>query len=105
MLLASGGRPAAVAPVDLFVAYAKDDRRALAFRLATDARRAGLSAQLELAGRSLKGQLKQAQRLGARWTAILGDEGASLKDMETGEQRVVDSDGLVAAVQRGERAL
>jgi len=105
MLLASGGQPAAAAPVDLFVAYAKDDRRALAFRLATDARRAGLSAQLELAGRSLKGQLKQSQRLGARWTAILGDEGASLRDMETGEQRVVDPDGLVAAVQRGERAL
>ncbi len=105
MLLASGAQPAATAPVDLFVAYAKDDRRALAFRLATDARRAGLSAQLELAGRSLKGQLKQAQRLGARWTAILGDEGASLKDMDTGEQRVVDPDGLVAAVQRGERSL
>ncbi|MGI8595644.1 MAG: histidine--tRNA ligase [Solirubrobacteraceae bacterium] len=105
MLLASGSQPAAAAPVDLFVAYAKDDRRALAFRLATDARRAGLSAQLELAGRSLKGQLKQAQRLGARWTAILGDEGASLKDMETGEQRVVDPDGLIAAVQRGEREL
>ena len=105
MLLASAGQPAAEAPVDLFVAYAKDDRRALAFRLATDARRAGLSAQLELAGRSLKGQLKHSQRLGARWTAILGDEGAQLKDMETGEQRVVDPDGLVAAVQRGERAL
>jgi len=105
MLLASGAQPAAPAPVDLFVAYAKDDRRALAFRLATDARRSGLSAQHELAGRSLKGQLKQAQRLGARWTAILGDEGASLKDMETGEQRVVDPDGLVAAVQRGERSL
>ena len=45
---------------------------------------------MELGGRSLKGQLKQADRAGARYVAILGDEGTSLKDMETGEQRRAD---------------
>jgi histidyl-tRNA synthetase len=41
---------------------------------------------MEQAGRSLKGQLKQADRLAARWTVILGDE-IEVKDMESGEQR------------------
>ena len=50
----------------------------------------GHAARLELGGRSLKGQLKQADRAGARYVAILGDEGTSLKDMETGEQRDVE---------------
>jgi histidyl-tRNA synthetase len=103
ILLASGGQPVAGPPVDLYVAYAKHDRRAQAFWVAAEARRAGLSAQLELAGRSLKGQLKHAGRLGARWAAILGDEGASLRDMESGEQRVMDPGMVIAAIQRGER--
>ena len=73
--------------VDLFVALADRSRAATAFVLAQDARRAGLQAQLELAGRSLKGQLKHADRLGARYVAIVGEEGVSLKNMESGEQR------------------
>jgi histidyl-tRNA synthetase len=77
-------------PLELFVAYAAPELRDAAFRLAADARRAGHAARLELGGRSLKGQLKQADRAGARYVAILGEEGTALKDMETGEQRTVD---------------
>ena len=53
-------------------------------------RSSGLRAQMEQAGRSLKGQLKQADRLGARWTVILGDE-IEVKDMDTGAQQRADS--------------
>jgi histidyl-tRNA synthetase len=90
MLIAGSVTPAAAPPLDLFVAYAKPELRGAAFRLAADARRAGHAARLELAGRSLKGQLKQADRAGARYVAILSDEGTALKDMETGEQRTVE---------------
>ena len=46
-----------------------------------------VTAQLELAGRSLKGQLRHADRIGARYVAIIGDNGvATLKDMASGEQ-------------------
>ena len=89
MLMASTAPPVAEPPLDLYVAYAGPEHRAAAFRLAADARRAGHSARLELAGRSLKGQLKQADRARARYVAILGDEGVSLKDLESGEQKVV----------------
>jgi histidyl-tRNA synthetase len=97
ILLAAEGLRAPVPVVDLFVASAKDDGREIAFALASEARRAGLAVQQELAGRSLKGQLKQADRLGARYVAILGDEGISLKDMESGEQEVVESASAAVA--------
>ena len=75
-------------PVDLYVAY-EPGHKAAAFRLAADARRAGHSARLELAGRSLKGQLKQASRSRARYVAIFGDDGVQLRDREGGEDKVV----------------
>src|SRR5205807_6285792 len=71
ILLASKGVASAPPPVDLYVSYQEAARRADAFRLTGEARRAGLRAQLELAGRSLKGQLKHADRIGARFVAIL----------------------------------
>jgi histidyl-tRNA synthetase len=100
ILLASTPPPTAPPPLDLYVAYAKPELRTAAFRLAADARRAGLAARLELGGRSLKGQLKQADRAGARYVAILGDEGASLKDMESGEQRTVEPGQVITQVAR-----
>ena len=85
------------------MAFTGDERRRDAFALTGAARRAGLRAQLELAGRSLKGQLKQADRLGARYVAIVGQEGTVLRDMESGDQHVMggDIDAVVAAVLRG----
>jgi histidyl-tRNA synthetase len=97
MLLAAEPRPEAPPVVDLFVASAKDDGEVAAFALASEARRAGLAVQQELAGRRLKGQLKHADRLGARYVAILGDEGISLKDMESGEQEIVESPSAAVA--------
>jgi histidyl-tRNA synthetase len=101
MLLA--GPPPALAPVplDLYVAYAKPELRAAAFRLAADARKWGHAAQVELAGRSLKGQLKTAGRAGARYVAILGDEGITLKDMGSGEQQVVESGSVMHHIGHG----
>jgi histidyl-tRNA synthetase len=95
MLMATPPPRLAPLPLDLFVAYAKPELRSDAFRLAADARRAGHAARVELGGRSLKGQLKQADRAGARYVAILGDEGTALKDMETGEQKIVEAETVM----------
>ncbi len=100
MLLAASPQPVAPPPVDVYVSYAKSDFHDHAFRLATALRRAGYSVQQELAGRSLKGQLKQADRMGARYVAILGDEGTALKDMESGEQRTVETDTVMHHIRR-----
>ena len=82
--------------IDVFVAGSGPE----AFMLVMQLRQGGLRAQMEQAGRSLKGQLKQADRLGARWTVILGDE-IEVKDMDTGSQQragsVEDVLGMVGA--------
>jgi histidyl-tRNA synthetase len=88
-MLAASAQPAPVEPpVDLFVAYAPE-HKVEAFKLAADARRAGHGVRLELGGRSVKGQLKQASRLRPRYVAIFGDEGVQLRDREGGEDKVV----------------
>jgi histidyl-tRNA synthetase len=101
VLLSAEPPPVAPPPVDLYVAFVGEEFRDAAFALAAEARRAGLRAQLELAGRSLKGQLKQGDRLGALYVAILGEDGAELKSMETGEQQSVDPAAIVRDVLRG----
>ena len=76
--------------IDVFVA-ASPDRRERAFALVRELRRAGLRAELDLADRSLKGQMKQADRLGARAAIVLDEERpAQLRDMASGEQRELD---------------
>jgi histidyl-tRNA synthetase len=104
MLLSAGDLPVAPALVDLFVAIAVPEVGASAFALANEARRAGLTAQLELAGRSLKGQLKHADRIGARYVAILGDqEQVSFRDMESGEQTEIGQQTVIPTILRGSR--
>ena len=89
---------------DAFVAVADDGDRQRAMALATELRHAGISAELDLAGRSLKGQLKHADRIGARRVVILEAGGAAqLRDMETGEQRPADSARLIDEMTEASR--
>jgi histidyl-tRNA synthetase len=101
MLLASAGLPVAPPPVDLYVGFDFAEQRAAAFAIVDEARRARLNAQVELAGRSRKGQLKHADRIGARYVAIVGDETTVLKDMPAGEQLELDATAVVARILRG----
>jgi histidyl-tRNA synthetase len=109
MLLAAGEVPPPPPICDLFVAVAGGQNHSpsatrAAFAVAGEARHAGLSAQMELAGRSLKGQLKQADRCGARYVAIIADDAAaSLKNMESGEQVDIDLASVIATILRGHR--
>jgi histidyl-tRNA synthetase len=119
-ILLAGAAPVAGKPaVDLYVAFetaslgsaASSGASAMrvAFKILQEARGAGLSAQMELAGRSLKNQLGQADRLGARYVAVLGgteDPGkAVLKDMQGGGQETFPTETLVHGVLRGLRDL
>ncbi len=100
-IMLAGPQPAVAAPpVDLYVAYDSPAQRADAFAVAAEARDARMNAQLELAGRSRKGQLKQADRLGARYVAIVSETGAVLKDMQAGEQKDVQTGEIVTRILR-----
>jgi histidyl-tRNA synthetase len=88
---------------DAFVAIADEGQRRRAVVLTRELRRAGLAAELDLAGRGLKGQLKHADRLGARRVLILEADGsAKLRDMASGEQRPADTGNLVDEMTGGE---
>jgi histidyl-tRNA synthetase len=101
ILLAADQPSPAQPPVDLFIAVTDPAGAARAFALARGARRKGLTAQQELAGRSLKGQLRHADRIGARYVAIVGADGqTSLKDMASGEQQEISADRVIAAITR-----
>jgi histidyl-tRNA synthetase len=97
IMLALGGLEEAGAR-DLFIAAAGEEERRRAMALAGELRRAGLSVEVDLAGRALKGQLKHADRIRARHVVILDAEGAQLRDMESGEQRPVEPDSLLDAL-------
>jgi histidyl-tRNA synthetase len=105
ILLAGDGQPSGSSPVELFVALGGERARQEAFGLLEAARSAGLRAQMELAGRSLKGQLGHADALGARYVAIVEDGETVLKDMQDGGQERVATDTVVHAVLRGLRTL
>lgn len=95
IMLASGEHRPAPATVDLYVAFEGARSRADAFETLTAAREAGLAAQMELAGRSLKGQLKQAERLGARFFAAVDGESVRLRDLRAGTEETLERGVLV----------
>jgi len=76
--------PPPAAP-DAFLVSFTEAARPQAFELAQRLRHAGLRADLDLAGRSPKGQLKQAARAGARRAVLLG-----LEELPEGSVRVRD---------------
>lgn len=62
--------------------------------LASELRGKGIKTEFDLMGRGLKAQMKYADKCGARFTVVIGDEEldcgeAALKDMATGENVVV----------------
>jgi histidyl-tRNA synthetase len=105
MLLAGDLRPVAPGLLELFIAIEEQALRPPAFAILTEARSAGLKAQMDLGGRSLKGQLGHANALGARYVAIVEGSEAVLRDMEGGGQERIATDTVVHAVLRGLRDL
>ncbi len=89
---------------DIYFAPLGDKARQLAFELAAIMRREGFFAETDLMGRSLKAQMKYADKLGAAYTIVIGDnelmEGiGKLKNMKTGEQSEVPlSEELVQTI-------
>ena len=113
ILLAGDPQPAPVNELGLFLAIdegpppgglvpaqAGGPRRA-AFAVLGEARSAGLTACMDLGGRSLKGQLSYARALGARYVAIVSGEETVLKDTEGPGQETIATTSVVHAVLRG----
>lgn len=77
--------------IDIYVATAGEAAGEAAQKLILDLRRKGIAAERDLCDRSLKAQMKYADKIGARYTMVLGDDELAsgtvmLKNMQTGEQ-------------------
>jgi len=111
LLLAAAVPPPGAAQIDLYVGFQIGaeglgaDLRGRAFELLCAARSAGLGALMEMAGRSTKGQLRQADRLGARYVAIVGERETVLRDMQDGAQQPLAAEQVIHAALRGLREL
>ncbi|WP_106768465.1 histidine--tRNA ligase [Paenibacillus faecalis] len=86
-------------PLDVYLVALGEAAEQEVTKMAYKLRNAGFSAERDYLGRKMKAQMKSADRLKARYTAILGDDELSrgeiaLKSMETGEQRTVKLDDL-----------
>lgn len=85
---------------DGFVIALGDAAQFPAFGLLEKLRQAGLKAGMDYAGRSMKAQMKQANKAGARYALIIGEEEVKescvqLKNMATSEQQKVSFDNIV----------
>jgi histidyl-tRNA synthetase len=94
MALQAASQPIAPKPLDLYIVTMGDAARRAAFQHLNFLRRNGLAADTDYEGRGLKAQMRAANKLGARFVTVLGDnELASgvlkLKNMATGSEEEV----------------
>lgn len=87
--------------VELYVGILGKEARAKAYKIVNALRMAGVVVETDYMDRSVKAQMKYANKLGAKHTVILGENElnsnkANIKNMETGEQTEVALDAIAA---------
>ncbi|MDF2570637.1 MAG: hisS [Sporomusa sp.] len=92
--------------IAVFVAPLGAETQAASFELLTELRRAGIAADMDYINRSLKAQMKYANKYPAKFVALIGqDELAQnkimLKNMETGSQELIAKAELVHRILEG----
>ena len=88
----------------VYVVHLGDKAKAEAIRLARTLRRAGIETIVEFAGRGFKSQFSRANKLGAAWVVVIGDDEIAkglfqLKDMAAGTQIECPPADLLARIQ------
>ena len=91
-------------PIDLYVGIMGDSAKAKAYKLVYDLRLAGYIVETDYKNRSVKAQMKYANKLNARYTIIIGDNELEtntgrIKNMETGEQTEIALDQLASVLE------
>lgn len=88
----------------LYIAPMGTDARAKAMKIVADLRKDGYYAECDISARSLKAQMKYADKIGARYTLILGDSElenghAQLKDMANSTQEEIEIDSICQIIK------
>lgn len=88
-------------PCALYVAAMGDDAKLKTFSLLKEVREMGMTAETDVVGRGLRAQMKYADKIGAKFSMVIGDNElaenkATVKNMDTGEQTVLTLDDTFA---------
>ncbi len=88
---------------DLFIAALGPKAQKIAFSLTNDLRRAGVIAEMDYSDKSLKSQLKRADKLNSSFSLIFGDKEIDkkqvlLRNMQTKDQQAVPLDGMLDSI-------
>ena len=75
---------------EIYIANIGEEASLKAAAMATELRQSGMFAEFDVVGRSLKAQMKYADKIGARFTTVIGEDDikanvAKVKNMQTGE--------------------
>ena len=102
---AEGIEPPHSLSLDLFIVPIGADAKKLALSLAESLRTSRLSVDIAFGDRSLKGGMKAADKSGARFSMVIGDEELSsdtalLKNMSSGEDHSVKISALHQEIDR-----
>ncbi|MBI4811268.1 MAG: histidine--tRNA ligase [Ignavibacteriales bacterium] len=90
----------------VFIASADETGRSWSLAKAMEFRRRGISCDVDTLNRSLKSQMREADRQRVKYVIIIGQnelssEQVSVKDMTTGEQTTIMIDELITYIERG----
>ena len=88
---------------DLFIAALGPKAQKIAFNLTNELRRAGVIAEMDYSDKSLKSQLKRADKLNSSFSLIFGDKEIDkkqvlLRNMQTKDQQAVPLDGMLDSI-------
>ena len=91
--------------VELAVSYIGDEAKLYALGLAADLRKEGLAVSMDTLDRNLKGQMKYANKLGAAYTVVIGEDEMksgmiTLKNMDTSEQKMIHRDEIAKEIRK-----
>jgi histidyl-tRNA synthetase len=103
LVLLKGQKSVAPPRPDLFIAALGQEAGDWAFLLAARLQRRGIAAELDYAGKSLKSQMRRADKLQARQVLIVGEDEirsgmAQIKDMDAGTQSPIALDQIEASL-------
>ena len=89
----------------VYLAGMDEECRAKAFSLAYARREVGVSAEIDHMERSIKAQFKYADKIGAKYVAVIGGNElvqgqANVKNMQTGESESVAFDDMTSYFQK-----
>ncbi|MBQ7294776.1 MAG: histidine--tRNA ligase [Clostridia bacterium] len=93
------------AKCDLYIASMGEGATLKASQIASDVRGNGMHAQFDIVGRSVKAQMKYANKIGAAYTVVLGDSEieagvAKVKNMEDGSETEMNIDDIAEEIMR-----